>query len=250
MTTATGFRPLERRSGGETRVAILAVATQEFRDHGYTAATLSDVAAQLGLTRTGVLHHFGTKADILRAVTEPWLTALAGLLAPYPASTPMTRPGARLFVGDLYDLMVVHRDVILLLAHDRAGTDPVSGAAVAGLTTHVIAVLTGGRDDTSTRIRAAAALGALENTVVWHGNTFDLTEPIPRAIAIDTVLRLSPARPPSPAAPGRVVVTDAAGGTNTARPGRSVSQRSTSRVHAPERHLGIPGGKARTAQSR
>ena len=49
---------------------ILDAATTVFATHGYSGGSLRDIARQLGLSLTGVMHHFGTKYELLEAVLE------------------------------------------------------------------------------------------------------------------------------------------------------------------------------------
>ena len=62
-------RPRGSRSG-QTRPQLVAVASEVFAEHGYRGASLADVAKRAGLTQAGLLHHFGSKADLLAAVLE------------------------------------------------------------------------------------------------------------------------------------------------------------------------------------
>ena len=55
-----------RPAGGE----ILAAATRVFGSKGYHQGSLVDVAAQVGITHAGVLHHFGSKDKLLWEVLE------------------------------------------------------------------------------------------------------------------------------------------------------------------------------------
>ena len=50
------------------RQDILDAAVKVFASKGFHAGTLSDVAELAGMTQAGVLHHFGSKENLLRAV--------------------------------------------------------------------------------------------------------------------------------------------------------------------------------------
>src|SRR5690606_36517893 len=52
------------------REEILRAATDAFAAQGFNNASLADIAAGLGVTPAGVLHHFGSKTDLLTAVLE------------------------------------------------------------------------------------------------------------------------------------------------------------------------------------
>jgi AcrR family transcriptional regulator len=53
------------------RDAIIRAAVEAFSQYGYRKTTLQDVAGQVGLTRTGLLHHFQSKEGLfLAAIVE------------------------------------------------------------------------------------------------------------------------------------------------------------------------------------
>src|SRR5689334_4191126 len=54
--------------GDARREAIVEVATEVFGVIGYRAATMLQIAAACGISRTGLLHHFPTKESLLEAV--------------------------------------------------------------------------------------------------------------------------------------------------------------------------------------
>jgi AcrR family transcriptional regulator len=49
---------------------ILDAATTVFAAHGYRGGSLRDIARQLDLSLTSIVHHFGTKYELLEAVLE------------------------------------------------------------------------------------------------------------------------------------------------------------------------------------
>ena len=59
------------RSGAETRRAIIDTAARVFRTKGYETATLGEIAEELGITRSAVLHHFESKEALLAEVLVP-----------------------------------------------------------------------------------------------------------------------------------------------------------------------------------
>ncbi|MBO3100887.1 TetR/AcrR family transcriptional regulator [Cellulomonas fengjieae] len=71
MTTEAG----SPRSGGyargrATRAEILDAAMRLFGEVGYRTASLREVAARVGISHPGLLHHFPSKAALLAAVLE------------------------------------------------------------------------------------------------------------------------------------------------------------------------------------
>lgn len=66
-------RPLGRpanTSADETRREILTAARECFAAYGYAATTNKLIAERTGLTTASIYHHFGRKADLMRAVFE------------------------------------------------------------------------------------------------------------------------------------------------------------------------------------
>jgi AcrR family transcriptional regulator len=56
--------------GRATREQILQAAIEVFGEVGYHAAALREIAARVGMSHPGLLHHFPTKAALLQAVLD------------------------------------------------------------------------------------------------------------------------------------------------------------------------------------
>lgn len=68
MTEAPSVR--NRRPPGVRREEILAVATEAFGRSGYRGVSLADIAARVGISQPGLLHHFRSKDELLIAALE------------------------------------------------------------------------------------------------------------------------------------------------------------------------------------
>jgi AcrR family transcriptional regulator len=66
--------------GGDRRPDVLRAATAVFLHRGYHHATLEEVAAELGLTKAGVYHYFGSKQEILEAICDHAIDAFERVL--------------------------------------------------------------------------------------------------------------------------------------------------------------------------
>src|SRR3954471_19438630 len=109
-----------RASSEVARVAIRRAATDVFCDRGYRASTLEEIGARVGVTRGNVLHHFGSKAGLLAAVTDPCLRALSDLLAAMRVSDPPTPRQRRQVITEITALLVEHRGAVRLFVNDAA----------------------------------------------------------------------------------------------------------------------------------
>ena len=54
----------------ERRRAILATALEVFAESGFRGASIREIAGRVGMTDTGVLHHFGGKGNLLLEVVK------------------------------------------------------------------------------------------------------------------------------------------------------------------------------------
>jgi AcrR family transcriptional regulator len=61
-------RPQKR--SGRRRAEILQAAMSVFGERGYANGSLQDIADRVGMTHAGVLHHFGSKEQLLIALLE------------------------------------------------------------------------------------------------------------------------------------------------------------------------------------
>ena len=68
VKSRVGNQKLEQ--GAATRASLLAAARELFGERGYAATSLDDVAAQAGVTKGALYHHFHGKADLFAAVFE------------------------------------------------------------------------------------------------------------------------------------------------------------------------------------
>ncbi len=68
------------RDAAATRARILDAALESFASRGYGATSLDALAAEVGLRKQTILHHFGTKQGVLVAVVDRSAGELAGAI--------------------------------------------------------------------------------------------------------------------------------------------------------------------------
>jgi len=61
----------------ENRAKLIAAARKAFAEKGYSAASMDDLTADVGLTRGALYHHFGDKSGLLAAVVDQIDTEMA-----------------------------------------------------------------------------------------------------------------------------------------------------------------------------
>jgi AcrR family transcriptional regulator len=177
-----------RTSTQKTRGAIRDVATEMFCARGYRTSTLEGIGAEVGLTRGSVLHHFSSKADLLAAVTEPYLRALDALLAAVEVTGSPTQDQRRQFVAAVVDLFVEHRGAMRLLANDVAARQELNLTDKwITLRPRVIEALFGVDATAGDEVRAAAAIGAVAHPVA--GGWLDVDDREIRGELVEAALR-------------------------------------------------------------
>jgi AcrR family transcriptional regulator len=87
--TSTGAPPARRPRGrpGHDREAVLRTAIDLFNRRGYDATSISDLAAELGVTKSAVYHHFVSKEALLSAALDEALEGLSSAVEAASAAT-------------------------------------------------------------------------------------------------------------------------------------------------------------------
>ncbi len=99
-----GRRP--RRKAEETREDILSMADMLFRQRGFVAVSIADIAAALGMSPANVFKHFHAKIALIDAIAERHLSDVADRFVPddLPPEEQLLRFVLRLLDSHLEDI--------------------------------------------------------------------------------------------------------------------------------------------------
>jgi len=191
----------EGTKGERTRAAIIATAVTAFRRDGYDRATLAGIADELGITRSAVLHHFTSKAALLREVVVPFIDQLDELLDRVQDLQPIPNRVRRRLLIEIVELVADNRDVAAMVILDpsvNAHLDPDLQVGVRAARFLAITVGTEGSPLAATR--SLAALGSVVRPLAAAGEIVDLDDPVTRRLLVDCALAVL--KVPLPVSPG------------------------------------------------
>jgi AcrR family transcriptional regulator len=123
----TAPAPRRRRSAADAKRAILDAAEARVVPHGPDSVRLQEIAGDLGVSHPAILHHFGSREDLLRAVMERALTGLrADLLATLTTTGPDHVDVAEQ-IEHVFDVLGRHGQARLMAWFALAGEAPRRG---------------------------------------------------------------------------------------------------------------------------
>ncbi len=152
-------------------------------ERGYVETSLADIASDIGLTKTAVAYHFHPKERLLVELVSP---ALLDFGREVQSGTPATRAARRAYLRRIVALLVLHRDVVGILATDTGiFTLPSLGGPGPGPRERLVAHLIPPRATPRDVVRAWAALGAAQVAVA---RTLDQSPVVVRTVATAAAL--------------------------------------------------------------
>jgi len=123
-STGTSARRARGRPGND-RATVLRTAIELFNQRGYDATSVSDLAAELGVTKSAVYHHYASKEALLAAALDD---ALEGLSSAVEAAATASdgEPSAvrlRATVEAAVRILAGHLPAVTLLLRVRGNSD-------------------------------------------------------------------------------------------------------------------------------
>jgi AcrR family transcriptional regulator len=149
-------------TGEDTRLRIVAAATELFHERGYASTSIRHIAERLGMTKGALYYHFASKEELLLAIVAPLFGALTTFVdAVREAGT----VGPRL-VRELVDILDANAPLVRSLSSDPAVTR--ARLAGRGFTDPFVELerSISGATDEGARIRVRCALGLIFASVL------------------------------------------------------------------------------------
>ena len=182
-----------QRKKNATRDRIRACALQLFREQGYDATTVEQIAAAAGVSHMTFFRYFPAKEDV--AVSDSYDPLLAGLLEQTPAGWPLIDRVRAALLRGLRQLYDADRDTLLaqnkLIVSTPALRDRLWANQIATQQLILQALGAGQRPSFQDRVTVAACLAAASTAVLtWveENGTPDLPDLIEQAF--DTLTHL------------------------------------------------------------
>ncbi|SDT54220.1 TetR/AcrR family transcriptional regulator [Actinoplanes derwentensis] len=101
----------------DSRQRFIDVALGLFTRHSFAGTSLQMIAAELGVTKSAVHHHFRSREDLLLAVIEPLAGQLRAAVEAAEAIRGHHARAERLLIG-FVDIVVHHKSLMSLLSGD------------------------------------------------------------------------------------------------------------------------------------
>jgi AcrR family transcriptional regulator len=190
-----------RRPRGEPRRLLLDAARELFARQDYRSTTTREIADAAGVSEYLLFRNFGSKAGLFReALVLPFTNFVDEFGTTWQAVVPEETDEEELsrhFVGQLYDVLVEHRGLLLtLVASDGLSEDEIEGAGIADIR-RALTVLTRisaegmqirGMHSSHPDLPAHSTVAMIVGMVAMR-STFFGAEPPPRAAIVDELVQ-------------------------------------------------------------
>ncbi|WP_405904130.1 TetR/AcrR family transcriptional regulator [Streptomyces sp. NBC_00656] len=169
-STAERARPLRHAS---RREAILAAATEHFREHGFKGVSLKDIGAEVGITASAVSRHFESKDLLLAAMFNRAAEQISAGIAGALAHSPDAAAAVREIIGRYSQLAIECRSLIVINATEMRSLPETqrdqrrrNHRMYIEELRNVIAQAWPELGDDETRLRAASAFGLVNEVIM------------------------------------------------------------------------------------
>ncbi len=155
-------------AGPSRREQILACALELFRKQGYDRTSLREISERLGISKSGLYHHFEAKDNLITSLVGPVIDRMQSIATSPPASV-AGYDDLKAFLVAYIDTFIDNREVLSLLASDVGVRNHTRisqrlAAANDALYLHLI----GSEPDLAAKVRAAQVLIGLQGAIVRY----------------------------------------------------------------------------------
>jgi AcrR family transcriptional regulator len=152
--------------GGSRRDQILASALELFRKQGYDRTSLREISERLGISKSGLYHHFGAKDDLISSLVSPLLERIHEIAATPPVESD---EDLRAFLATYIDTFIENHEVLSLLAND-VGVRNHSRVSqrLAQVNDEIYHHITGVEPELGATVRAAQVLIGLQGAIIRY----------------------------------------------------------------------------------
>ena len=173
-----------REDHNRRKQEILTIAARIFRQKGYNATSMNDLAKECGLFKGSLYHYFKNKEQILQEVVQSYFDYLLPYLEPISSSTALPTEKLRMSLEIQLRSIEANRDAVsVALREDRAVQDPYREAYIAQrnrLEDHLAGILEEGMEkgmfrNMDIRMTTKAILGMSNWATIWYNRGGRLT---------------------------------------------------------------------------
>ena len=159
---------------------ILTIAARIFRQKGYNATSMNDLAKECGLFKGSLYHYFKNKEAILQEVIQSYFEYLLLYLEPINSSKVMPTEKLRMSLEIQMRAIEANRDAVsVALREDRAVENPYREAYIAQrnrLEDHLASIIEEGIEKgmfrkVDIRLTTKAILGMCNWATVWYSRS-------------------------------------------------------------------------------
>lgn len=169
-----------REEQNKRKQEILTIAARIFRQKGYNATSMNDLAKECGLFKGSLYHYFKNKEEILQEVIQPYFEYLLPHLEAIDSSKMTPTKKLRMSLEIQMRAIEANRDAVsVALREDRAVGNPYREEYVAQrnrLEDHLVAILEEGIEKgmfrkLDIRMMSKAILGMCNWATVWYSRS-------------------------------------------------------------------------------